>query len=226
MALARLSIFKCGLYMNETTTAYDAQYKIALKQASHLIENLVGRRLLRHEIIDEEWCADGSKRWYPRERPIESVAYIKYEVSGASLGAALYSLREPIYTDSGVLVGYNFIRYAGTGGWQENLELVEGSDEYTGGWRNNTLYLIRYTCGYDDTGWMTAAISSAFGVPSDLEEACCMLAHHKWLLGKGGGGRRGLTSITRGTEGGSMAGFGADLKDIIQAVVNRYRITH
>lgn len=204
-SLARLSVLKSELFLNQTSGTFDAVLKNLLISVTEQVESWTNRTLIETTHTDQLMTRQkfAPNKLYPIETPVTSITTLKFwdttTETYVTETAANYLLVDQLWIQYPALGKINDATFS---------EFPDGVNEIQ----------ITYVAGFDVTtvDWETAAITTTFGVPADLEGAVCAIAHLAWKDGQKGGGRRGVTQINVGAQGQTKEIFqsGAFPKDV------------
>ena len=212
MALARLSVLKSYLLLNEAASTYDNALKVLLEQATEIANQFTGRELESASYTLEKYQGNGRDALWLRNYPVTAVSAVKLWDGSAftTETSTYYELNDsrwllypaPLYLSSATFACWpidSLVRL--------NIQ-------------------VSYTAGYVTTLWASAAITDSFAVPRDLEMAVARMAALAWEDGKGGSGRLGVTTMSRVSESLTIDRFVAGLpKDITDVLQSYTRVT-
>lgn len=213
-SLARFTVFKSPAFMDDEGAAtYDDEYENVLEMATGFVEKYTARNLISATYTDQEYPGVASNRLWLREWPVSAVTEVKvWDGSDwTALTAAHYGIKEERYLLYPLL---NYRSAAVYGNWRSPYAETEDAIK------------VSYTAGYKATDWKTELIRDIYGdwdVPMELELAVCEIAHILWTEGKGGGARRGLTSVGMGGDSISIDTFITKLPSRVRTTLDRYR---
>lgn len=206
MALGRLALLKSSALLNISGTTYDNELKLLLEAVTEYVHTTAcGRVLESATYTDELYSGDGSNSLYLNEWPVTTLSAVKIWDGSA-------------YTAE--TVGY----FATIDGMRLHYPALGQEANATYGrfplGVNNIK--VTYTAGYATTNWDSAAITASFAVPRGLEYAVCKIAA-LWWQDRKDGGRLGLRSATKGSEGLITEMFVAGLPADIERQLAQYR---
>jgi len=185
-SLARLSVLKGKLLLNESEATFDNDLKLLLASATEAVERFCGRTLVRTTHTDERHTGDGTKELFPLEYPITTLTTVK-------IWATDSETFETETADYYELVDERMIYYP---------KLGESDNSEYSCWPDGTPNNIKltYVAGYDNTDWDSVLITDDFDVPADLEYAVAKIAALAWQEAVVSEGRLGLSSVSIGGE--------------------------
>lgn len=205
-SLGRKNVLKSGSFLSIETADVDEDLKTCLLNATNFFEMRTGRKLVKATYTQERYDGTNSTELFLRNYPGISIALVEIwdGDSWETIDATHYELR-----DERTLVYPTLEK-------RKDAEYSYWPKTYDKGIR------ITYDAGYDTSDWEFMNQWAEFGVPIDLENGVCKLAMKLWLDGKGGDGRFGLTSITRGPESFAVDKFAQGLPDEVQMTIAQY----
>lgn len=208
MALARLTLLKDNLLLNEPTDGFDDSLKAALEVATAQAETFTNRTLEKTVYTDEFYTGDGEKVLYLLQWPVTALTDVKIWDGTDSFDSETSTYYE--------LINERYIYYP---------KLGQDANATYGAWPSGTLnnLKITYTAGYDTAGWDTKAITVAFPIPEDLEYAVAKMAALLWLEGKQSEARLGVQSLSRGAESVTIERFVKGIPPEVKDVLMHYR---
>lgn len=204
--LARLVLLKAGVFADLTGTTIDNQLLELIEAASQVARMYTGREFTLETNTGERYTGDDTNRLYLNEWPVTEIAKVQFWDGDE--------------WDTETATNYTLIR---------NRFILYPSLEY-----DDALYStwidtydegikIDYTSGYDNSGWNSNdGLNEPFGVPADLEHAVCQIAYKMYKDGTAGGGRFGLTQMSKGAESMAVDKFIKGLSDEILVVLKSY----
>lgn len=210
MALGRLSILKSSVLLNISNSTWDDELSYLLRKSTRSLNAAVNRELELTTYEDEYYTPIQKNRILLNEHPVQTLVSVKF-------WNAATEAWETESLDYIELVNKRYIDYPKRG---------ESSNSTYSGFpvddRNSIK--ITYTGGYITSGWNSMTVADVFGVPEDLEWACCAIASIDWALGRQDKGLLGIQTKSFGAESITYESFERGVyPDKVMTVIDRYR---
>ena len=209
MALGRLSTLKSTAFLNINSTDYDSELQLALIEASEILVGMTNRELQIVTYDDQYHSPIKANRLMLKEFPVQELTSVKFwdasDEAWETESLDYFELIDKLYLD-----------YPKLG--------QESNSTYAGFTIGSNTVKVTYAAGYITSGWAGLSLTANFGVPRDLEGACCGIAEIHWSFGRGDKGLRNISSRSFGSESVTYENFKNGIyPDEIMNVVDRYR---
>lgn len=212
-ALGRLTVLKSEAFISETGTDSDNVFKTLLLAASNYIQTYTARRLVAEQYKEQRYSGNDTNELLLREWPVIELKEVSIWDGTDSFDTESLGYFDLIPDENG---HNNTLQYP---------KLGQESNATWGSWPDGSKNNIKitYDAGYNTTGWDDMPVTGTFDVPGDLEYACVQIAYKLWKDGSKGGGRFGMTSISKGADSFAIDRFIKGLPTDTLMILNKYR---